>query len=116
MKATLLIVMLVLTACGKKSDEPAGPDPEVKRMAGLCVDATELAKSRTLKDDTLREVIGNQLTACSRACDGGDKPSCTALEARIETLCKVSAGACSAMCDPEKPGSITSMSCPRVKK
>ncbi|MEO8700614.1 MAG: hypothetical protein ABI867_11250 [Kofleriaceae bacterium] len=119
MKTIPVILMLAfaLTACGKKSDEADDPKAaETKRMAGLCATASELSKSKKLSGETFREVVGNRLSACSAACDGDDQPSCTQLEEQITKLCSVSPGACEAMCDPSKPGSLTRMSCPRVKK
>jgi hypothetical protein len=98
---------LVVACGGKKKDE------EKKKLADLCVQATDMLQkdSGSASNDTFELMLQNALTACSQACDDEDQPSCTSLDGHIHKLCGVAPDICKKLCDSVKSPSLKKASC-----
>jgi hypothetical protein len=111
---TLLVIVAVVSlfACGKKTDEKA------KKMAALCTEASDMLTKEiaTADDETVKMMLGNVLSACSDACDRKDQPSCTKLETAVGVICKSAPSMCETLCQKVDSPSLKKVTCAAAKK
>lgn len=116
-KTLLCVVMaLVFAGCSKKDDG------EAKRQAALCQQADKLMRDISSDKDADKDGSATKtameagMLSCSKACDGGDKPSCSTLKEFTGTLCGVTPSACAQLCDTVKSPSLKAEVCAPPKK
>ncbi len=119
MTKTLLCLAMTLAfaGCSKKDDG------ETKRQAALCQQAEKLMRDIAADQNSDKQGSATQtameagMLSCSKACDGGDKPSCGTLHSFTSTLCDVTPAACKQLCDTVKSPSLKAEVCaPPAKK